>query len=118
MSVIHIESTEDFKKEVLEFDGVCIVDFRAEWCGPCRMLGPIMEDLAEDNAGKNAKIIKVNVDNNPELSQTFQISSIPAVFVMKGGKPVETIVGANPKSVYQERIDQYLAADDEVKAAA
>jgi thioredoxin 1 len=82
------------------------------------MLGPIMEELAEDNADKNAKIIKVNVDNNPELSQTFQISSIPAVYVMKAGKPVEVVVGANPKTVYQERIDKYLADDDEVKLAA
>lgn len=110
MSVIHIESTEQFKKEVLEFDGVCIVDFRAERCGPCRMLWPIMEDLAHDYEDKPVKIIKVNVEENPELSQTFQISSIPAVYLMKGGKPVEIIVGANPKGVYQNKIDDLLNA--------
>ena len=83
MAVIHIESTEQFKTEVLEFDGITLVDFRAEWCGPCRMLGPIMEELANDYEGKPVKIVKVNVDNNPELSQTFEISSIPAVFLMQ-----------------------------------
>ena len=108
MSVIHIESVDQFKTEVLEFDGICIVDFRAEWCGPCRMLGPIMEDLAHDNEGKPVKIIKINVDENPELSQTFQISSIPAVYLMKAGKSVEIIVGANPKWVYQNKIDDLL----------
>lgn len=110
MSVIHIEWVEQFKTEVLEFDGVCIVDFRAEWCGPCRMLWPIMEDLAHDNEGKPVKIIKINVDENPELSQTFQISSIPAVYLMKGGKSIEIIVGANPKGVYQNKIDDLLNA--------
>ena len=92
MTVIHIENTAQFKKEVVEFDGVSIVDFRAERCGPCRMLGPIMEELAEDNKGKNVKIVKVNVEQNPELSQTFQISSIPAVFLMKNGNPVGTVI--------------------------
>jgi len=82
------------------------------------MLGPIMEELATDNEGKKVKIVKINVDNNGDLAQTFQVSSIPAVFVIKGGKPVEAIVGANAKNVYQAKIDAHLAANeaDEVKA--
>ena len=92
MPVIHIENPEQFKKEVLSFDGISVVDFRAERCGPCRMLGPIMEELAEDNKGKKVQIVKVNVDENQQLATTFQVSSIPAVFLMKGENPVGTIV--------------------------
>ncbi len=113
MSVIHIENTEQFKQEVLEFDGVSIVDFRAERCGPCRMLGPVMDELATDNEGKKVKIVKINVDDNGDLAQTFQVSSIPAVFVIKGGKPVEAIVGANAKNVYQEKIDSLLVEKED-----
>jgi thioredoxin 1 len=69
-----------------------------------------MEDLAHDNEDKPVKIIKINVDNNPELSQTFQVSSIPAVFIVQAGKPVDAIVGANPKGIYQNKIDALLAA--------
>ncbi|MFA7717932.1 MAG: thioredoxin domain-containing protein [Candidatus Absconditabacterales bacterium] len=109
MTVIHIESPEQFKKEVLSFDGISVIDFRAERCGPCRMLGPIMEELAEDNKGKKVQIVKVNVEQNPELSEKFQVSSIPVVFLMKGENPVDTIIGANPKSVYQNKIDTLVA---------
>ena len=68
MNVLHIETQEQFKTQVLESDSLCLIDFRAEWCGPCRMLGPIMDELSIDNAAKNVKIIKVNVDQLPELA--------------------------------------------------
>ena len=73
------------------------------------MIGPVMEELANENAAKGVKVAKVNVDENPELAWTFQVSSIPVVFFMKNGQPVYTIVGANPKSVYQAKIDELLA---------
>lgn len=109
MTIIHIESTEQFKTDVLAFDGISVVDFRAERCGPCRMLWPIMEELANDNEGKPVQVVKINVDENQELAGMFQVSSIPVVFIMQGGKPVDTIVGANPKGVYQNKINDLLS---------
>ena len=109
MSLIHIEGPEHFQKEILAFDGLCIVDFWAERCGPCRMLGPIMEELATIYEGKPVRIAKVNVDENPELAAQFNVSSIPVVFFLQGGETGEMIVGVNPKTVYQERIDTFLA---------
>ena len=90
MSVIHISSVEQFKKEILENPGVSVIDFRAERCGPCRMLGPIIEQLAEKN--KDVKIAKVNVDEVQELASTFQVSSIPVVFFIKNGQVVDKII--------------------------
>lgn len=103
--VMHINWPEEFKKTVMEFDWVSVVDFWAEWCGPCRMIGPIMEELTTDNAGKKVQIVKINVDENPELATTFNISSIPVVFFVKGGKVIEYVIWANPKQVYQQKID-------------
>jgi len=74
------------------------------------MIGPVMEELVKDNADKGIKIVKINVDENPELAGAFQVSSIPVVFFMKGGQPVDAIIGANPKGVYQNKIDELLAA--------
>lgn len=113
MSVLHIKNPEEFKKEILESEKLAIIDFRAERCGPCRMLGPIVEQLAEDH--KDVIVAKVNVDENQELAATFQVSSIPVVFFIKDGKIVDRIVGANPASVYQEKIAEHSAP---AKAAA
>jgi thioredoxin 1 len=128
MGIIHIENPEQFKKEVVEYKGLVVVDFRAEWCGPCRMIGPVMEELAHDNEATGVKVAKINVDNNPELAGAFQVSSIPVIFFMKDGQPVDTIIGANPKGVYQNKIDELLAEEskivkmndenDEIKMAA
>ncbi len=117
MSVLHIESTEQFKSQVLESDTLSVIDFRAEWCGPCRMLGPIMEELAVDNAGKNVQIVKINVDEQPGLAGSFGVSSIPAVFFVKGGQVVDAMVGAMPKNMFQAKIDQHAGAAEQ-KAAA
>ncbi len=117
---IQITSPQHFQTEVIEFDGISIIDFWAEWCGPCRMLGPVMEDLSHENADKKVKIVKVNVDEQWELAGTFGISSIPAVFFVQGGKIVHQVVGVNPKGVYQNKIDELLAAApaEDVKMAA
>lgn len=110
MWVIHLEWVEQFKKEVLEFKGVVILDFWAERCGPCRMLWPILEELALDNDWKKVKIMKVNVESpeNWPLAQSFQVSSIPAVFILNNWEVVKPIIGVNPKNVYQWEIDSLL----------
>lgn len=109
MSVIHIENTEQFKKEILDNPWLSIVDFRAERCGPCRMLGPIIEQLSEEF--KDVKVAKVNVDNNQELAAAFQVSSIPVVYFIKKGQVIERIIWANPPTVYKEKILTHSAED-------
>lgn len=102
MSVLHIEGIQQFKKDILENTGISIIDFRAERCGPCRMLTPVIEQLAEKHP--EVIIAKVNVEENQELSAQFQITSIPVVFFLKNGQVVDKIVGLNPPTVYEEKI--------------
>ncbi len=102
MSVLHIEGIQQFKKDILENTGISIIDFRAERCGPCRMLTPVIEQLAEKHP--EVTIAKVNVEENQELSAQFQITSIPVVFFLKNGQVVDKIVGLNPPTVYEEKI--------------
>jgi thioredoxin 1 len=93
----------NFQKEVLESDKLTVIDFWAEWCGPCRAIGPVIEELAKDYAGK-VNIGKVNVDNNPNVSVNYGITSIPAILFIKGGKVVDKQIGAVPKSVLDKKI--------------
>lgn len=116
MSVIHIESTEQFKKEILENKGISIIDFRAPRCGPCRMLGPIIDQLAEKYP--NVKVAKVSVEEHQDLAAAFEVSSIPVVFFIKDGQAVERLVGVNPPIVYEERIAEHTAPAKEEKTAA
>jgi len=98
---------QNFEELVLKSDKPALVDFWAEWCGPCRMIGPIVEDLSEEYEGK-AIIGKVNVDNNSEISAKYGIRNIPTILFFKDGKEVDKQVGVVPKDTLAEKIDSLL----------
>lgn len=100
-------NSENFESEVLNSTGITVVDFYADWCGPCRKLSPIMEEAEEDLAGK-VKFTKINTDENIETARKYQISGLPTLLVFKDGKPVERMVGLMPKSSVLTNIDKYL----------
>lgn len=102
-----LEITNASFKEVLQSDKPVLVDFWAAWCGPCRMLGPVIEELSTDFEGK-AIIGKVDVDNNQEIAAEFGIRSIPTVLIFKNGELVDRVVGVSPKEVYAEKITALL----------
>ena len=96
----------NFKEEVQNQSGVVVVDFWASWCGPCKMLSPVIEELS--NEITTAKFAKVNVDENPQSSQNFNIASIPTLLVFKDGKVVDTMVGFRPKAELEQLVKKHI----------
>lgn len=103
-----IEITDSNFEQIINSEKPVLVDFWAEWCGPCRMIGPVVEELATDYDGK-AVIGKVNVDENPNISAKFGIRSIPTLLVFKNGEIVDKQVGAVPKGVLSQKLEAQMA---------
>lgn len=106
MAVFEI-TNDNFKESVLENDQLVLVDFWAAWCGPCRMIGPIVDELATEYEGK-ALISKCNVDEQGDVAAQFGIRSIPTLLYFKNGEIVDRVVGAVPKTVLKEKLDNHL----------
>ncbi|HNV98191.1 MAG TPA: thioredoxin [Chitinophagales bacterium] len=103
-----VEFTDaNFKQTVLDSAKLSVIDFWAEWCGPCRVVGPVIEELAKDYDGK-VNIGKVNVDFNPEISMMYGIRNIPTILFIKNGQVVDKQVGAVPKSVLDAKVKQHM----------
>ncbi|MBE7027004.1 MAG: thioredoxin [Ruminococcaceae bacterium] len=105
-NVIEI-TTQNFENEVLKADVPVLVDFWASWCGPCKMVSPIIDELADDFEGR-AKVGKINVDEQMELAEKFKVMTIPTVMIFKNGEMVQKSVGAKPKSEFAQMIENNI----------
>jgi len=100
-------SSDNFETEVLGADVPVLVDFWAAWCGPCKMVAPVLEELAEQMHGK-VRIAKVNVDENQDIAVKFQVSSIPTFILFKDGEAADRMLGAMPKGAFEQFIDRHI----------
>jgi thioredoxin 1 len=107
MSALADVSQMSFQNDVLGSDQPVLVDFWAAWCGPCKMLAPVVEKVAAANAGK-AKFVKLNTDENPQLAAEYQVSGIPCLILFKGGKPVDRIVGYVSESTISSMLSKHV----------
>lgn len=108
MSVIHVSNT-DFQREVLENKELVVVDFYADWCGPCQTMAPVLENLAQEHKNSKVKFVKVNVDENQELAGRYGVFSIPTLIFFKDGKIISQTVGAMEKEKLEEEIKKQTA---------
>ena len=109
MSNAKTVSDQEWDSEVLQSDTPVLVDFWAEWCGPCRMVGPVVEEIAGEQSG-TLKVLKLNVDDNPETARKYRVMSIPTLMVFSGGDEKKRIVGARGKSQLMADIQEFIPA--------
>ncbi len=102
-------TTASWDKDVIDHDGLVLVDFWAVWCGPCRMIAPTIEELAGEYKGK-LKVVKLNTDENPDIASRYKIMGIPTIIFFKNGEKVDQMVGAVPKPQIKSKIDSFLGA--------
>ena len=106
--VINEITDDNFADEVESGDGLYMIDFWAEWCGPCRMIAPAVDQIADEYKDKGLKVGKLDVDENQQTAVRFAVRSIPAVLFFKDGELVDQVVGAGPKAMYEDKVKQYL----------
>lgn len=106
MSAVEVKDAT-FKEDVLDSELPVLVDFWAPWCGPCRMVAPVVEEIAQQYEGK-VKVVKLNTDDNPQVASQYGIRSIPTLMIFKGGQRVDMVVGAVPKTTLANTIEKYL----------
>ena len=99
-------NAKEFESKVINGSGVTLVDFYAEWCGPCKMIAPLLEDLSNEMKGK-ADVVKVDIDKTPELANTFQVMAVPTLIIFKNGKPMEKLMGFQPKGILRDKLSYY-----------
>ena len=107
MSAAVAVTDANFKAEVLDSEVPVLVDFWAPWCGPCRMVAPVVDEIAAQYGGK-VKVVKVNTDENPKIASEYGIRSIPTLMIFKGGQKVDMVVGAVPKTTLSDTLQKYL----------
>ena len=107
MSNVGEVTDANFEEQVLKANLPVLVDFWAPWCGPCRAVAPVVEEIANEYTGK-LKVLKLNTDENPKTAQSYRISGIPSLMVFKNGQPVEQVVGAVPKATLSSAVEKHI----------
>jgi thioredoxin 1 len=107
MGATKVVTDETFEKEVLQSNKPVVVDYWAEWCGPCRMVSPVLEEIASENSEK-IDVVKLNIDENPKVAQRYQIMAIPTMNVFQNGEVVKQIVGAKPKAALLRELAEFI----------